>query len=514
MTTSDCEVLIAGAGPTGLVLALWLHRFGVRVRIVDKEAEAGTTSRALAVQARTLELYGMMGLADTLLEAARRIMAANVWVEGTKRAHARFGAIGKGLSPFPYFTIYPQDEHEKMLIAKLAQAGVHVEREVELVGLDEDRDHFVTARLRDAKGNESRSRCAFLAGCDGAHSFVREATKAGFPGGTYQHVFYVADVEASGPVADGELHVSLDAEDFLAIFPLKKDGHLRLVGTVHDEAAKQHEELRWDDVSKDILRRMRIEVGQVNWFSTYHVHHRVANEFRIGRMFLLGDAAHVHSPVGGQGMNTGIGDAINLAWKLAAVLRGRIDAGALDTYTVERRAFALRLVETTDRAFTFVTRNGPLARFVKLHVLPWALPLAFSFDPLLRFMFRTVSQAAINYRSSDLSSGSAGKVHAGDRVPWVEPAAGEKDNFAPLTSMDWQVHVHGEASAALRGACEAHRIAVHVFPWRDAAAKSGYTRDTAYLVRPDAYIGWIGCDAAGLETYLAAHAVQVLSPTA
>ena len=508
---ADCEVLIAGAGPTGLVLALWLHRFGVRVRIVDKAAEAGTTSRALAVQSRTLELYRMMGISDDVVDASRRIIEGYIWVEGRKRGHVRFGAMGKGQSPFPYFTIYPQDEHEKMLIAKLAAVGIQVEREVELVGVDDDRDHFVTARLRDAKGNESRSRCAFLAGCDGAHSFVREATMAGFPGGTYQHVFYVADVAAAGPVTNGMLHVSLDAADFLAVFPLKRDEHVRLVGTVHDEATRKDKEIGWDDVSKDILQRMRIDVRKVNWFSTYHVHHRVANEFRIGRMFLLGDAAHIHSPVGGQGMNTGIGDAINLAWKLAAVLRGRIDANVLDTYEVERRAFALRLVSTTDRAFTFVTRNGGLARLVKLYVLPWALPLAFSVDAMLRFMFRTVSQIAINYRSSALSSGSSGAIHAGDRVPWVEPAAGEKDNFASLASMDWQVHVHGEANAGLDSACGRHRIALIVFPWRDAAAKSGYTRDAAYLVRPDAYIGWVGTDAASLEGYLAAHAVQVLS---
>ena len=513
---ADCEVLIAGAGPTGLVLALWLHRFGVRVRIVDKVAEAGTTSRALAVQARTLELYDMIGISHDVVEASRRIIEGYIWVDGKKRAHARFGAMGKGQSPFPYFTIYPQDEHEKMLIAKLAAVGIQVEREVELVGLDEDRDHFVTARLRDAKGNESRSRCAFLAGCDGAHSFVREATKAGFPGGTYEHVFYVADVEASGPVANGMLHVSLDAADFLAVFPLKEDGHVRLVGTVHNQAAQRDKDVGWDDVSKDILQRMRIGVRKVNWFSTYHVHHRVASAFRIGRMFLLGDAAHIHSPVGGQGMNTGIGDAINLAWKLAAVLHGRIDGKVLDTYQVERRAFALRLVATTDRAFTFVTRNGPIARFAKLFILPWLLPFAFSFDALVRFMFRTVSQTAIEYRPSALSSGGVDGIHAGDRLPWIEPPAGEKDNFEPLKAMDWQVHVHGEARADFRAACERHQVALHVFTWREAAANKGYARDTPYLIRPDGYIAWTAStqDIAALEGYLRSFAIVPFSAPA
>lgn len=500
----DSEVLVAGAGPTGLVLALWLTRYGIPVRIVDKVARADSTSRALAVHARTLELYQPMGLAQPVIEASRKLDAVNLWVAGRKRAHARFGDMGKGLSPYPYSVIYPQDAHEKLLIERLEGAGVHVEREVEVVGIEDDREHFVCARLRHRDGTESRARCAFLAGCDGAHSFVREAVHAGFPGGTYQHVFYVADVEASGPVTNGELNGALDAADFILVFPLKTGDHVRLVGTMRDDAATRHGELRWEDVSKDILRRMRIDVRKVNWFSTYRVHHRVANDFRDGRVFLLGDAAHIHSPVGGQGMNTGIGDAINLAWKLAAVLKGRAAAQILDTYSPERRAFALRLVASTDRAFTFVTRDGWLASFVRLHVVPWLLPFAFSFDKVLKFMYRTISQTSIEYRSSALSLGRAGGIRAGDRLPWVEPAAGEKDNYAPLGSMDWQVHVHGEAARAIAGACERHGIALHAFAWQVAASHAGYERNAAYLVRPDGYVGWAGAgeDAQGLEAYL------------
>ncbi|HEX4779516.1 MAG TPA: FAD-dependent monooxygenase, partial [Usitatibacter sp.] len=482
---TDCEVLIAGAGPTGLVLALWLNRYGIRVRIVDKAAEPGTTSRALAVHARTLELYDMIGLGSAVLEASRKMAAANLWVADRKIAHLPFGDMGKGLSPHPYAVIFPQDEHEKLLIERLRAAGVRVEREVEVVGIDEERDHFVTARLRGPDGGESLCRSAFLAGCDGAHSFMREAVHAGFPGGTYEHVFYVADVAATGPVADGELHGSLEESDFIAVFPLKADGHLRLVGTVHDEAAKRRD-LGWDDVSKDILERMKIEVRKVNWFSTYHVHHRVANDFRSGRVFLLGDAAHIHSPVGGQGMNTGIGDAINLAWKLASVLKGRAADALLETYSPERRAFALQLVASTDRAFTFITRNGALARFVRLHVVPLVLPPLFLMPAARRAMFRTISQTAIEYRSSAVSSGSAGRIHAGDRLPWVAPdAKGAPDNYAPLASMDWQVHVHGMPSSQLVEACGQHGVPLHAFRWRDEAGAAGYPRGAAFLVRPD-----------------------------
>src|SRR5439155_1421017 len=162
---------------------------------------------------------------------------------------------------------------------------------------------------------------AYLAGCDGAHSRVRDGLGIGFPGGTYDHLFYVADVEARGAVMNGALHAALDTTDFLIVFPLKRDGHARLIGTMREEAERPHEQLSWDDVSKRVIEWIGIDVARVNWFSTYRVYHRVADHFRAGRAFLAGDAAHIHSPVGGQGMNTGIGDAVNLAWKLAAVVQ-------------------------------------------------------------------------------------------------------------------------------------------------------------------------------------------------
>src|SRR5947207_9625664 len=160
---------------------------------------------------------------------------------------------------------------------------------------------------------------------------------------------------------------------------------------------------------------MRVEVRDVHWFSTYRVHHRVADQFRKGRAFLLGDAGHIHSPVGGQGMNTGIGDAVNLAWKIADVVHGRADASLLDSYEPERIAFARRLVATTDQVFTGVTSDGPIARRVRLDIVPAVLPLLFRLAAARRFMFRTISQTAVTYRGSSLSEGSAGAVHGGDR---------------------------------------------------------------------------------------------------
>ncbi len=308
----DTDVLIVGAGPTGLVLALWLVRLGARVRIVDKAAEAGTTSRAVAVQARTLEFYQQMGMAEAVVAAGRKTIAANMWVTGKRVAHVVFGELGAGLSPFPYALVYPQDEHERFLIERLSEAGVKVERETELVHFEETAEG-VAGHLRRADGTEEVCTAAYIAGCDGARSTMRQALRIGFPGGTYEHMFYVADVEASGETMNGELHVALDRSDFLVVFPLQGEGRARLIGTIRQELASQAEKLSWEDVSKRVLEWIRIDVKRVNWFSTYRVHHRVAEHFRRGRAFLLGDAAHIHSPVGGQGMNTGIGDAVNLA---------------------------------------------------------------------------------------------------------------------------------------------------------------------------------------------------------
>jgi hypothetical protein len=245
-----------------------------------------------------------------------------------------------------------------------------------------------------------------------------------------------------------------------------------------------------------VIEWMRIDVQRVNWFSTYHVHHRVADRFRDGRAFVLGDAAHIHSPVGGQGMNTGIGDAVNLAWKLAAVVNGRADPSLLDTYEPERIAFARRLVATTDQAFIGVTSSGAIARRVRLDIVPAVIPIAFAIRATRRFMFRTISQTAINYRGSSLSDGHAGGVHGGDRLPWV--AAGESngaDNFAALTSIDWQVHVYGRAESDVVALSKDRSLPLHVFPWRDDMKRAGLQRDAIYLVRPDGYVAVASRDA-------------------
>jgi 2-polyprenyl-6-methoxyphenol hydroxylase-like FAD-dependent oxidoreductase len=499
---SRTPVLIVGAGPTGLVLALWLTKSNIAVRIIDKTSEAGTTSRALAVQARTLEFYQQLGLARAVVDAGVKVAAVNLWVRGRRAARAPLMDIGRGSSPFPFPLVYPQDAHEKLLIERLGALGVQVERQTELVSFEQAPDG-VTALLEHASGTVERCDASYLAGCDGARSRVREGLGIGFPGGTYEHMFYVADAQANGPVADHELHVDLDTSDFIAVFPLKGEHRIRLIGSVRVPLGSEQRTPTFADVSTQPISQMKIDIEKVNWFSTYRVHHRVALSFQRERAFLLGDAAHIHSPVGGQGMNTGIGDAVNLAWKLAAVLSGQAGTRLLESYEPERIAFARRLVATTDRAFTIATKSGPLAAFVRGYIVPVIVPLLFSFAPMRRFLFRTVSQIDVSYPDSALSAGSAGKVRGGDRLPWA-PLSESEDNFAPLTSMAWQAHVYGEVRASAEATCERLHIPLHVFRWSPEAARAGLERSALYLVRPDGYVALAdrSGDADGLRPYL------------
>jgi 2-polyprenyl-6-methoxyphenol hydroxylase-like FAD-dependent oxidoreductase len=501
------DVLIVGAGPTGLVLALWLSKLGVRVRIIDKTSAPGTTSRALAVQARTLELYRQLGLSEAVVQKGHRVAAANFWVKGEPVARLPLSRVGEGLTPYAFLEIFPQDEHERLLIERLETFGITVERNTELLGFEETGDG-ITATLGLPDGQHEICQACYLAGCDGARSIVRKSLDTGFPGGTYQQIFYVADVQANGPTFNGELHVDLDEADFLAVFPLAATGRARLIGTVRDERAEHAETLQFADVSSRAIENLKVQIEQVNWFSTYRVHHRVADHFRTGRTFLLGDAAHVHSPAGGQGMNTGIGDAINLAWKLAAVLSGAAEAKLLNTYETERIAFARKLVATTDRVFSFATAEGRMADLLRTRLAPFVIPKMASFEASREFLFRTVSQITLNYRGMPLSTGVAGHVHGGDRLPWAHD--GEGDNFESLKCLTWQVHVYGDTSDEMIAWCIEHHLPLHVFDWRPAFEAAGLGRNGFYLLRPDTYVAIAETcsDPKVIERYFRTHGIR------
>ena len=348
-------------------------------------------------------------------------------------------------------------------------------------------------RGRDPDGGLRECEARFLAGCDGASSTVRQKLGAGFPGGTYDHVFYVADVQAAGVAADGEVHVSLETSDFVIMLRYTDTGRGRLVGTVHGAHAGGAGPYTFDDVGHSALSSLGLRVDQVHWFSTYRVHHRVTSHYRSGQVFLAGDAAHVHSPAGGQGMNTGIGDAVNLAWKLAAVVRHEAPDSLLDSYETERLAFARKLVDTTDRLFNFITAEGNFADFVRTRIAPLFATVAYGVDTVRELIFKIVSQITIGYHDSPLSVGSAGSIKAGDRLPWVE--ADGVDNHAPLEKIDWQVQVYGEAGDGLRAWCLLHGMHLREFSWSARHEAAGFARNAHYLVRPDGHVAL--CDPSG-----------------
>jgi 2-polyprenyl-6-methoxyphenol hydroxylase-like FAD-dependent oxidoreductase len=496
----DKDVLIVGAGPTGLVLALWLTKQGVSVRIIDKDQGPGETSRALAVQARTLELYRQLDLADKTVAAGHKTPAINLWIGGKSKARVSFENVGADITPYSFLLIYPQDKHEKLLIEKLESLGIFVERETELLGF-ENQDNCVLARLRLADQSETICKTHYLAGCDGARSVVRHEIGARFEGGTYKQVFYVADVEVSGLNPKNEAHVAIDSADFVAVLPYSSKGERRLIGTVQDERAERADTLTFNDVEHEAIDRLGFTVQKINWFSTYHVHHRVTDHFMSKRVFLLGDAAHVHSPAGGQGMNTGIADAINLAWKLAAVLQGKAPEGLLNSYEIERQTFARKLVDTTDRIFSFISADGKFARFVRTYLAPIIANLFSRIKRIREFMFRMISQTTLHYRASPLSSGKVGTVHGGDRLPWVKTSL--VDNYESLRDICWQIHVYGEEPPEIRGWCEHNGIVFHAFTWDPKYKKAGFTEGAAYVLRPDTYIALADAHptSASLENY-------------
>lgn len=474
-------VLIVGAGPSGLMLALRLAHHGVACRIIDKNSGPGQASRAMAVHARTLEFYRQMGFADEVVNLGIKINTVHVHEGGEELVKLALGEIGEGLSPYPFVLSLPQDEHEHLLVGKLADAGVLVEWNVTLDLWTQD-DSEVQAIL--LKGGE-RQYCTFnyICGCDGARSKVREIAGIELSGGTYDHLYYVADAKVAD--SNSDLHAHLGANNFALMLPVRTSGMQRLIGILPDRPQGAPAPV-FDDVRSEVESLLNIQVEQLNWFSTYKVHHRVAERFRDRRCFLLGDAAHLHSPVGGQGMNTGLGDAVNLAWKLAQKLHGRSHDALLDTYETERITFARKLVASTDRAFQAIVSQGMTGQVLRKWLVPHALPFLSGFEAARRLLFKTVSQIQISYEDSALSAGHAEHLRGGDRLPWFSD--GTQDNFLALRSMDWQLHIYGAPAPELLDEARILKLPVHCYTFNVAAKQAGLGRDAAYLVRPDGHI--------------------------
>jgi 2-polyprenyl-6-methoxyphenol hydroxylase-like FAD-dependent oxidoreductase len=301
------KALIVGAGPTGLVMAHELARDGIQCRLIDKAPRRAMQSRAIAIHSRTVETFELMGLADAFLSAGHRITGVNVYGESGRIAHAEFGMLD---TRYPFVLGVPQDETERILEERVARLGVRVERNTELISLAQ-RESSVSVRLRTA-GQVEEVETDWLVGCDGAHSTVREQLGISFSGSTYPEHFVLADVKVAGDVDHAEAQVWLHREGALAFFPLPEDRwRLIIINSPpdwHDEPGLAQCQTLVNERGLDRLR-----LGDPRWTAVFRIHRREAARFRNDRVFLLGDAAHIHSPVGGQGMNMGIQDAFNLA---------------------------------------------------------------------------------------------------------------------------------------------------------------------------------------------------------
>ena len=500
---ADTPILIIGAGPSGLLLALRLARHGVAFRIIDKNPGPGLASRAMVVQARTLEFYDQLGLADKIISQGIIVETLHLWRNSREVAELQLANFGQGLSPYPFALSFPQDDHEKFLVAELKAAGVAVEWNTSLQDLGQDENQVTATLLNGSKSQTAQFQ--YVCGCDGAHSKTRELLKLDFAGGTYQHIYYVADVKLAG-APDVKAKVCLGDNSFALQFPIRSTGMNRLIG-IAPEAVEKIEHPTFADLQKMPERLLNIEVQEVNWFSTYHSHHRVAARFNVGRVFLLGDAGHVHSPAGGQGLNTGLGDAVNLSWKLAQVLQNRAAPALLASYEPERIAFARKLVATTDRFFSFMVSRDIQSRLMRNLIVPYVLPLLLKFAGVRRFAFKTISQTTINYHESPLSRGKAGALQAGDRLPYVASL----DNFKSLRKLDWQLHIYGEASPECSALCAKLGLTLVTFAYTDQAMAAGFAKDALYLIRPDGHVAFAAQtqNANTLQDYLSAQQIAM-----
>ena len=513
----DCDVLIVGAGPTGLMLANQLARRGVRAPIIDRHPGPARETRALGVQARTLEIYSKLGVVQRALALGKRGDGANLWADGRRVARVPLADAGARLSPYPYLLALGQDDNEKILGEQLHAFGQSVQWNTELLTLTQTPERVV-ATLKQPDGSVREIEAAWVAGCDGAHSAVRERCGIGFPGAPYEHVFFVADVQATGSMVADEVNVYLWKDGFHLLFPMRGQDHWRIVGIL-PAALNDRDDVRFEDV----IPSLREEAGAglsfdaCSWFSTYRIHHRSASRFREGRAFVLGDAAHIHSPVGAQGMNTGLQDAYNLGWKLGLVVQGQADASLLDSYEAERLPVARRLLDTTDRAFKLVVSDRWWAGLLRTEVLARVGPLLMSRPRVQRMAFRVVSQIGIHYRESALSMSlddpPDGAPRAGDRFPWLQLRfqvdGPVEDLYDKLDDLHFHLLVFGQPVPPAPLLLPAELVRVHAFPSdadNDAElARAKLPRPSFYLLRPDGHVALCGAqlDLAALARHAA-----------
>jgi 2-polyprenyl-6-methoxyphenol hydroxylase-like FAD-dependent oxidoreductase len=464
-TANDTDVLIAGAGPVGLFLANECARRGMRYRLIETRASQSEHSKALAIFPRTLEIFDMAGVVAPFLEAANRVTSVAVMAHGRTLAHMRFQPDE---SPYSFVAMVPQDVTERLLVQELGRKGGSVEYETTFVSADQQGDG-VNATL-DHKGEAIKLRASFVVGCDGAHSAVRHLLKLPLEGAEYDPTFLLADIETNVLPAE-ELQLCPSEFGPVAIFPISATRR-RIVATLdHQEGDAPSLEL----VRKLLAQRAPsgIEARALYWSTYFRIHHRHAARLRVGRIFIAGDAAHIHSPFGGQGMNTGLHDVWNLVWKLDLALHGQGNEQLLDSYSTERLPVIKSVIETTDLLTKVMGTPNKFAQALRDTVIPMVSRLA----PFQHAFVQRLSELGIAYAGSPIVEGP-GKRYFDDSM---RGGKGINSRFLLMLPDDAEP---ATAEAARRLAGLSSNV-VELRPSQQHGVK---------LVRPDGYIAFAARD--------------------
>jgi len=403
-------------------MAAQLLRHGVQPIIIDSKDGPTTHSKALAVQARSLEIYRQMGIADTAVRDGAKSQGVVFSQDGKPDASLSLQNTGEGLTLYPYILMYPQSKNERQLLDYLTLNCCPVYWNTTLTLLTQNPDS-VTVTLKNAD-EESTLNCDWVVGADGAHSVVRKQTGQSFSGDTYAHYFYLVDAKLDAPgLTEDYLNMFLDKNNFCGFFPMPDKDTYRILGNLPEQFGDR-EDITAEEVLPYIntITKKDIKIVQENWFTTYKLHHRIADNFKVGRCFLIGDAAHIHSPVGGQGMNTGLQDGYNLAWKLAGVVNNLIRPGILDSYAKERMPVAKSLLKTTDAVFNMITSHNVFVGLFKKLALFKLLRALWKSEAIKTIFFKKVSQIDISYRDSNINLhlSKSTQIKAGDRLPYLK----------------------------------------------------------------------------------------------
>jgi 2-polyprenyl-6-methoxyphenol hydroxylase-like FAD-dependent oxidoreductase len=509
----DIDVLIVGDGPTGLMMACQLQRRGISVRIVDRQVDRSKESRAFGVQAKTMEIFQNLGIAEKFLAVAQPRARGVFFFNGEQRAVADLSVLGQFHTPFPQLYFIPQSHTERILEEYLMENGGAVERQVELTDFRETEDGVVCYLHHLVSDKREDVRCKYILGCDGARSFVRDHLGIKFEGGVYEQQFILADAVVEWPYGH---------EDFMFFFSpvgfflhARIDGaRSRLMGAKFGPMPPTNppplEEI--EDLASSVTGQS-VKLMDCAWRSRFSLYHRAVKDYRKGRAFLAGDSAHIHTPVGAQGMNTGLQDATNLGWKLAWVIKGAAPEDLLDTYQAERHRIGKILLETTDRVFAMITAKGPIATKLRNFLVPIVFPILFNFEFLRRRLFRFMSQLAIHYHPNEFSyqkeEKTEGASGAGCRAPDAPTEHGQL--FELLKGAYAHVLVFGflwpDEAEGLEKTYKDY-VRLHSFSQSPANAelfrRYGVTGEAIYFIRPDGYIGFrsFGGDHEGLKNYL------------